>query len=356
MYRNLNQLINSDLQFRYNNGSLDDGFEKYYSVPIVFSYNDLLFNPNTKQIIYIAQDRLIRNCVIKCPNGQILDNLQYVIHQGESTSSYSTSSLSSGSSYSSDSSYSSVPDGFYPLYKVKDVNYTYLDSDEYHFKTDINYTIFYFSYIDDDWWDKIGEYTIYIGHNDKSVSLFNSFSNVGVSLVHIFGSNYKFKKLIAGNGVTLFENQDQVLIQSGQTTCYFLPQSFDQTGDVDLRYGNFQIFYTQADSSIVDVINTLNFYSSNSSDSSSSIANEISTLNLQDSESTSDTQSISFYSNVMCVSILLYKPKPTTFSYKGQIILNRYDVGWFTFTVKKIFGKLFIGQPSRIITDYVLEG
>jgi hypothetical protein len=40
---------------------------------------------------------------------------------------------------------------------------------------------------------------------------------------------------------------------------------------------------------------------------------------------------------------MLYKPNATILKYKNNIILNRYDVGWFAFGIKKVFDSLFIG-------------
>lgn len=277
MYRNLNQFSKSNIDLKYNNSSQLDYVSKQLNTSITFSYSDL--NLKKELIVY---NRQLKNCVVKCPDGEIWTSLDYTI---------------------------------------------YAKTEQQQQRT-----VFDFSYVNDDQWNKDELYYIYPGTPDKGVSLYNSTADAGVQLLHIKGQDYILKKLHPGNGISISFNDTQIKISTGQNNIFSLPKSLDQDGVIDLYYGDLQFYYTYNDSQIVDLKDS--FFS------------------VTDESSSSTSSGSSFGLQVQSITIMLYKPNATILKYKNNIILNRYDVGWFAFGIKKVFDSLFIGQPSRIITDY----
>lgn len=285
MYKNLNDLTLTNLNMNYNNVNQLAQINSQLNTPISFTKYDIQLDYLTKQKTFSVENRIIKNCVIKCPNGQIWTGLDYKIHQKQN-------------------------------------------------QYDCDKTIFYFTYISDEQWLQ-GNYFIYPGTCDKGVRLYNSNSRIGVQLLNIDGQDYSIKKLVSGNGISFRSNKKQLMIQLGQNSCNKTLNNLNENGIIDTYNGNVQFFYTMSDCSIIDLIDS--FIDQNAS-------------------SSSDSSYSSFSSNqnnqFLYVSIFVYKPNQSLVKYKNNIILNKYDIGWFSIGIKKLFGQLFISQPSRIITDY----
>lgn len=288
MYKNLNDYTSTTLDVRFNNTNQSYNVGKQVNASIPFTKHDIQLDVLTNEKQLIVYDRIIKHCIIKCPSGQVWNALDYKHH-----------------------------------YK--------------QFDQDKDYTIFNFSYIDQ-WED--GYYYIFVGASDVKNTFSNTPSQHGVQLLRTnVSQHYYFKKLIAGNGIKLLSDNDNVIIQASQHNYTTQAIQLNNHSVIDLKNGNLQLCYTLEDSNIVDLINsTYNFVfgsdSSNSSQSSSSYVDD----NLQ--------------KQVTNVTILVFKPNETTLKYNNLQILQRYDIGWFAFTIRKLFGKLFISQPTRMITDF----
>lgn len=291
MYKNLNDLTSTTLNVSFNNSNQLTDIGKQTNAVISFTKNDIQLDVLTGKKQLVVQNRIIKHCLIKCPNGQIWNALDYKFH-----------------------------------YK--------------QFDQDKDSTTFDFSYIQDSQWEE-GDYYIYVGASDVKNTFSNSPKDHGVQLLRSVSQHFYIKKLIAGNGVKLLHDKDSVIIQAAQHNYTTQPIQFDYNTVIDLKNGNIQLCYTIADDVIVDLINSSYDYlqadisSSNSSQSSSSYV------------SGNDIQK-----QVQNVTLIVYKPLQTTLKYKHLDILQRYDVGWFAFTIRKMFDSLFISQPTRIITDF----
>lgn len=193
-----------------------------------------------------------------------------------------------------------------------------------HETSDRSYTEFNFTHIidsenDSEWED--GEYVIAINSNQDGITLSNSIHNNGVQLLRQSATNCYLKKLVAGDGIQFNVSDNYIVVSSYQHN--YSEQIFNfsqQNNQIDIANGNIQLAVTKNNDELVDIVNT-------------NIPN----------------------ANLLSVTIVIYKPNETTFKYRQQVILQKYDIGWFAFSVKKIFNHLFISQPTRIITDYNIE-
>lgn len=291
MYKNLNDYTATTLDVRFNNSKQLSDVGRQVNSTITFTKNDIqidVINGKKKLVVY---DRIIKHCIIKCPDGQVWNTLDY----------------------------------------------------KHHFSTggqDRDYTVFDFSYVEDSQWSN-DQYYICTGASDVRNTFSNAPKQNGVQLLRSESQHFYVKKLIAGNGIKLFRDDNSVIIQSSQHNYTSQPIQITSNTILDLKYGNLQICYMLQDGVIVDLKNTnydhLVYDSSNSSQSSSSYV------------SSNQVQA-----QVTNVTIILYKPTQTTLKYKNLQVLQRYDVGWFAFTIRKMFGKLFISEPTRMITDFTI--
>lgn len=256
MIKNLNDISKSSIDLKYNNTKDNSlSFSDELNLVIQFTKNDL--NSEKK---YIVENRLIKNCIIKCPNGEIWNNLDYYNHEKEND-------------------------------------------------TDIDKTVFDFKFVDD-WQD--GYYEIYVGSNDRGITIDNSESSLGESLLSKNDNYYRIKKIYGTNGITVLSDNEKIILEFNESIIEE-QHNLDLNSVVDCLQGSTQVYYTTNDSQITNIINGT------------------------------------------AVAVLLYKPNETTVKYSDNIILNKYDIGWYTFVIKKIFDKLFIGEPSKIITDYTIS-
>lgn len=182
--------------------------------------------------------------------------------------------------------------------------------DYYHVGDD---TKFNFSFLSNQDWES-GIYTIYIGNSEQGSFLQTpSISNSSQHQIVQKNNNiYNFKKISSDNTINIqqSENEDCLIFSVAQnvsTTPTELPTKIDC-----IEYST-QMHYVLVDAQIEDIIN----------------------------------------GNI--VTLLLYKPNQTLLTYHNQVILNPYDIGWFTFVIKKISNKLFISQPTKIITDFTIN-
>lgn len=256
MIKNLNDIAKSALDIKYNNSKNNNlSFSNELNLVIGFTQEEI---NEDKQ--YIAQDRLIKNCIIKCPDGEIWNNLDYNNHE-------------------------TTGEG------------------------DNNRTVFDFSFVDN-WLD--GTYEIYAGNNDSGITIDNSESVLGESVLSKNENYYRIKKIYGIGGISVSSDNDKIILEIAETISenYY---NLDTTPNINCLNGSTQIFYTTNNSTIEDI------------------------------------------SNGTSVAILLYKPNETTVKYSNIIVLNEYDIGWYTFVIKKMFNKLFIGEPTKIITDYIIS-
>ena len=296
MFKNLNDLSATNINMNYNNSLQLSTINSQLNTAVTFVKQDIQYDYVNQKKYLIIEGRILKNCVIKCPNGQILTGLDYKIHYRQN-------------------------------------------------ENDLDKTIFNFSYIEQNQWQE-GTYFIYSGMPDKGVGLHNAQSQSGIKLLNIDGEDYSIKKLIAGNGIIFRFNKQQLMIQLGQSTYYSQPKNLNDPnnfGIIDRYNGDFQVFYALQNAEIKELKDTF------------IEENQI----LDDNNSSYLDYSISSYSvnngsNILYVNILFYKPYQTLLTYRNNVVLNKYDIGWFSFHIKKIFGSLFIGQPTRIITDYKL--
>lgn len=276
MFKNLNQLTLTHVNLNYNNSNNSSRNLKYLNIAIDFNFSDLQIGQNGYYLQ--IKDFLIRNCIIRCPDGTIWNNLQFSAIEKKS--------------------------------EIED---------------DYDKTIFYFYYLTESDWDKENSYYIYPASEEsqKIVRLYNSNSTNGFNILQINGQDYIFKKIVAGSGISLYCNQQQLVISLGQTVLNTQERNLNDLidGIIDLKDGSYQIFYVYDDFKINDITTTI----------------------------------IGQNNSPISIVILLYKPNQTVLKYKDQLILNKYDKGWFSFIIKKISDHLFITQPTRIITDYEIE-
>lgn len=300
MYKNLNDYTSTTLDVKFNNTNQLSDVGKQVNSVITFTKNDVQLDvvSNQKQLVI---PRIIKHCLIKCPDGQIWNTLDYKFH--------------------------------------------YKQSDQ-----DTDTTTFDFSYINDDEWQD-GQYFIYVGASDVKNTFSNSPQPHGVSLLRNVSQHYYLKKLVAGNGTKLYQDKDTIIIETSQNNYTSQPMQFGSEVIIDLKNGNLQLAYTIEDSVIVDLVNSTYDYLFEEQTSSSSQLQQNSDSS-QSSQNSYTTQDDQIQHQVSNVSIILYKPNQTTLKYKNLQILQRYDIGWFAFTIRKIFGRLFISQPTRIITDF----
>jgi len=256
MIKNLNDISKSSLDLKYNNTKNNSlSFSDELNLVIQFTKNDL-----TSDNKYIVENRLIKNCIIKCPDGEIWNNLDYYNHE-----------------------------------KINE--------------TDIDKTVFDFKFVDE-WQD--GYYEIYVGSSDRGITIDNSESTIGESILSKNDNYYRVKKIYGTNGINVSSDNEKITIEFNESIIEE-QHNLDLNSVINCLNGSTQIYYTTVDSTITDIINGT------------------------------------------AVAILLYKPNETTVKYSNQIILNMYDVGWYTFVIKKIFNKLFIGDPTKVITDYTIS-
>ena len=299
MYQNLNQFTSTNLNIKYNNTHDISNVNRQLNTSVTFTKNDLTVEALTNQVKLYVYNRIIKNCIILCPDGQIWTGLDYQIHESQG-------------------------------------------------QFDDNYTVFNFSYVKSDQWLD-GNYYIYVGSMDNGVTLANSNFDTGIKILKTFGQHYFIKKLIAGNRIKIKSNDDAIVIEQSDNN--FIQQPYDiQTtnGIIDLIHGNMQIIYTYSNDFIVDLIDT---YLQNDI---SNISNLSSNSYMSENSNKSYEWSVGNIGNyqVLNVSLMIYKPNETTLKYNDLTILQKYDVGWFACSIKKMFGKLFISEPTRIITDF----
>lgn len=289
MYKNLNDYASTTLDVKFNNSRQLSDIGKQLSAAISFTKNDILLDVITEKKQLIIQNRIIKHCMIKCPDGEVWTSLDYKHH------------------------------------------YKQYDQDK-------DRTIFDFSYIQDDQWLD-GQYYIFVGTSDVKNTFSNTPTQHGVELLRSVSQHYYVKKLVAGAGTKLLQNDDFVIIESSQHNYTTQPIQLNSNTIIDLKNGNLQLCYTVEDSVIKDVVNNL-YYNIDVQESS------------DNSNGSSSYSSTDIQHQVLNVSLILYKPLQTTLKYNNLQILQRYDTGWFAFTIRKMFGKLFISQPTRMITDF----
>lgn len=286
MYKNLNQLSSTNLNIEYNNTKDISIVQRQLNTAVAFKKSDLVTDALTNQVKLYVYDRIIKNCIIVCPDGQTWTGLDYQIHQSQG-------------------------------------------------QFDRTYTVFNFSYIPSTEWDQNAYYYIYAGSMDNGVTLSNANFDQGINILHNVGTHYFLKKLIAGNDIQIKDNNDSIIISKSDSNYVGSVYNIaDNHGIIDILNGNMQIVYTYQDDQIVDVIDS---YMSNSESSDISDSSWNYGINMN---------------SILTVSLLIYKPNQTTLKYNTLTVLQRYDIGWFSCVIKKIFGKLFISQPTRIITDF----
>lgn len=255
MIKNLNDISKSSLDIRYNNTENNQlSFSDELNIVIQFLSTDL-----TEDNQYIVEDRLIKNCIIKCPDGQIWNNLDYYNHEKEN-------------------------------------------------ETDIDKTVFDFKFVDD--WQE-GYYEIHVGSSDNGITIDNSESSYGDSLLSKNDNYYRIKKIYGINGINIISDDQKLTIEMSENITE-TQHNLDSNPVIDCLNGTTQIYYSLSNSTITNIIN------------GSSVA------------------------------ILIYKPNETTIKYNNILVLNMYDIGWYTFVIKKMFDSLFIGEPTKVITDYTI--
>lgn len=293
MYKNLNDYTATTLDVRFNNTLQLTDVGRQVNAAVKFTKYDIQLLSDNKKLL-IVQDRIIKHCIIRCPDGQIWNALDYKHHHKQ-------------------------------------------------YDGDKDRTTFDFSYIDDNEWLD-GDYYIYVGASDVKNTFSNSPKQHGIGLLRSESEHFFVKKLIAGNGIKLLCDKDSVLISSSQHNYTNQPLLLTENSIIDIKNGNIQLCYSLNDACIIDVIDT-------------SYQNQITTIdnssNSSDSSSTYTTGN-ELQEQVYNVTILFYKPLQSTLKYKELQLLQRYDIGWFAFTIRKMFGALFISQPTRIITDFMI--
>ena len=281
MYKNLNDLTNTNISVSYNNTKSLGDINRQLGVNISFVFQDL-----DKNKCLVVQGRVIKNCVIQCPNGQMWTSLNYIIHNSQ-------------------------------------------------YEGDKTYTQFDFSYVLEDQWDKVNPYVIYVGSADNSAGLFNTPEILNQQqekipsneLLVFENGSYGVKRLIAGDGIQIVNTENKnALIISTASHNYLLEEVIQLSKgsvQIDVVNGNIQIVKSQYNTIITNIKYSLN--------------------------DTVDEP------NILNATLMLYKPNDTVLKYKENILLMQYDRGWFSFSVKKCNGYLFFSEPTRVITDYIID-